>query len=119
MNAETQVAAAPDMIAATFTPAAKRIPIGSPLYNRILEAYYDEAAMLDELRFADWTEWLAEDLRYTAPQRLTRLWQRESVGGSLAERDRRGVRRTGRIGPRDAHPLAGLGVRERLLHRGG
>jgi 3-phenylpropionate/cinnamic acid dioxygenase small subunit len=73
MNAETQVAAAPDMIAATFTPAAKRVAIGSPLYNRILEAYYDEAAMLDELRFADWTEWLAKDLRYTAPQRLTRL----------------------------------------------
>ncbi|MFN3725940.1 MAG: aromatic-ring-hydroxylating dioxygenase subunit beta [Allosphingosinicella sp.] len=72
MNAQTQ-AAAPDMIAATFRPAARRVPIGSPLYNRILEAYYEEAAMLDELRFQDWTGWLAKDLRYTAPQRLTRL----------------------------------------------
>ena len=73
MNAETQVAAAPDMIAATFTPAAKRVAIGSPLYNRILEAYYDEAAMLDELRYNEWIGWLAKDLRYTVPQRLTRL----------------------------------------------
>lgn len=53
-------------------PARRRVPIGSELYNRILEAYYDEAAMLDELRFVDWTGWLAKDLRYTAPQRLTR-----------------------------------------------
>ncbi|MCU6453114.1 3-phenylpropionate/cinnamic acid dioxygenase subunit beta [Sphingomonas sp. A2-49] len=54
-------------------PAARRVPIGSPLYNRLLETYYHEAEMLDELRFADWTDWLATDLRYTAPQRLTRL----------------------------------------------
>lgn len=63
------------------TPASttQRVPIGSPLYNRILEAYYDEAATLDELRFVEWTEWLAKDLRYTAPQRLTR---------SLADHDK-------------------------------
>ncbi len=73
MTAQTQAAEVPDMIAATFTPSPGRVQIGSPLYNRILEAYYDEAAMLDELRFADWTAWLAKDLRYTAPQRLTRL----------------------------------------------
>lgn len=53
-------------------PGARRVPIGSPLYNRVLEAYYDEAEILDELRFVKWTEWLAKDLRYTAPQRLTR-----------------------------------------------
>jgi 3-phenylpropionate/cinnamic acid dioxygenase small subunit len=53
-------------------PASRRVPIGSDLYNRILETYYDEALMLDELRYADWTEWLAKDLRYTVPQRLTR-----------------------------------------------
>jgi 3-phenylpropionate/cinnamic acid dioxygenase small subunit len=55
---------------AAFTPT--RIAIGSELYDRVLEAYYDEAQMLDELRFVDWTGWLAKDLRYTAPQRLTR-----------------------------------------------
>lgn len=54
-------------------PATRREPIGSPLYNRILEAYYDEAAMLDELRYAEWTDWLAKDLRYTVPQRMTRI----------------------------------------------
>jgi 3-phenylpropionate/cinnamic acid dioxygenase small subunit len=51
----------------------RRVPIGSPLYNRILETYYDEAAMLDELRYNEWIGWLAKDLRYTVPQRLTRL----------------------------------------------
>ncbi|MCC4250821.1 3-phenylpropionate/cinnamic acid dioxygenase subunit beta [Sphingobium naphthae] len=56
--------------ATPFTPT--RVAIGSALYDRVLEAYYDEAQMLDELRFVDWTKWLAEDLRYTAPQRLTR-----------------------------------------------
>ncbi|MDB5671746.1 MAG: ditA2 [Alphaproteobacteria bacterium] len=55
-------------------PAApERVPIGSPVYNRILEAYYDEAEILDELRYNEWIEWLAKDLRYTVPQRLTRL----------------------------------------------
>ena len=53
--------------------APRRVPIGSPLYNRVLEAYYDEAAILDELRYNEWIEWLAKDLRYTVPQRMTRL----------------------------------------------
>lgn len=71
MTSNATVAEAPEVIEASFIPPKRRVPIGSPLYNRILEAYYDEAAMLDELRFADWTEWLAKDVRYTAPQRLT------------------------------------------------
>jgi 3-phenylpropionate/cinnamic acid dioxygenase small subunit len=53
--------------------APSRVPIGSPVYNRILEAYYDEAEILDELRYNEWTAWLAKDLRYSVPQRLTRL----------------------------------------------
>lgn len=71
MTSTITVDDAPEVIEASFTPPKQRVPIGSPLYNRILEAYYDEAAILDELRFADWTEWLAKDVRYTAPQRLT------------------------------------------------
>jgi 3-phenylpropionate/cinnamic acid dioxygenase small subunit len=51
---------------------ARRIAIGSPIYNRLLEAYYDEASALDELRYADWVDWLAKDVLYTVPQRLTR-----------------------------------------------
>jgi 3-phenylpropionate/cinnamic acid dioxygenase small subunit len=49
-----------------------RVPVGSEVYNRILETLYDEAAALDERRFDDWTPMLAEDLIYTAPLRLTR-----------------------------------------------
>lgn len=49
-----------------------RVPLGSEIYNRILETLYDEAAALDERRFDDWVAMLAEDLIYTAPVRLTR-----------------------------------------------
>lgn len=49
-----------------------RVPLGSEIYNRILETLYDEAAALDERRFDDWIAMLGEDLIYTAPVRLTR-----------------------------------------------
>ena len=50
----------------------KRVPLGSPVYNAILDTLFDEAAALDERRFDDWTAILATDLIYTAPIRLTR-----------------------------------------------
>ncbi len=50
----------------------KRVPLGSPVYNAILETLFNEAAALDERRFDDWTAMLATDLIYTAPIRLTR-----------------------------------------------
>ena len=56
---------------ATEAPA-QRVPIGSPVYNQILEFLYDEATMLDEIRLKDWVITLAEDLVYTAPLRQTR-----------------------------------------------
>jgi 3-phenylpropionate/cinnamic acid dioxygenase small subunit len=65
--------AANDATQTQSAPRPRRVPIGSPLYNRILETYYDEAEMLDELRYNEWIAWLAKDLRYTVPQRLTRL----------------------------------------------
>ena len=49
-----------------------RVPLGSPVYNRLLETLYDEAAALDERRFDDWVAMLAPDLVYQAPIRLTR-----------------------------------------------
>jgi 3-phenylpropionate/cinnamic acid dioxygenase small subunit len=49
-----------------------RVPLGSEIYNRLLETLYDEAAALDERRFDDWLAMLEEDLLYTAPLRLTR-----------------------------------------------
>lgn len=52
--------------------STNRVPLGSEVYNRILETLYDEAAALDERRFDDWIALLTEDLIYTAPIRLTR-----------------------------------------------
>ncbi|GGN52020.1 MAG: aromatic-ring-hydroxylating dioxygenase subunit beta [Novosphingobium sp.] len=52
--------------------STKRVPLGSEIYNRILETLYDEAAALDERRFDDWVAYLETDLVYTAPLRLTR-----------------------------------------------
>ena len=57
---------------ATAGPKAKRVPIGSPVYNQIVEYLYDEATMLDEIRLRDWGATLAEDLVYGAPLRQTR-----------------------------------------------
>ena len=51
---------------------ANRVPIGSPLYNEIVEFFYDEAEMLDQLRLHEWRETLAQDLEYGVPLRLTR-----------------------------------------------
>ena len=50
----------------------KRVPLGSDIYNRLLETLYDEAAALDERRFDDWIAMLAPDLVYQAPIRMTR-----------------------------------------------
>ncbi len=50
----------------------RRVPLGSEVYNRLLETLYDEAAALDERRFDDWVAMLGEELVYTAPIRLTR-----------------------------------------------
>jgi 3-phenylpropionate/cinnamic acid dioxygenase small subunit len=58
----------------TLPPPAtgKRVATGSQQYNQIVEFLYDEAAVLDQLRYHDWMALLAEDLSYTAPLRITR-----------------------------------------------
>jgi 3-phenylpropionate/cinnamic acid dioxygenase small subunit len=50
----------------------KRVPLGSEIYNRLLETLYDEAAALDERRFDDWVAMLSPQLIYQAPIRVTR-----------------------------------------------
>jgi 3-phenylpropionate/cinnamic acid dioxygenase small subunit len=51
---------------------SQRVPVGSPIYNQVLEFLYEEACMLDEIRLKDWSLTLAEDLVYGAPLRQTR-----------------------------------------------
>lgn len=48
------------------------VPIGSAVYNQILQFLYVEARLLDETRLKEWGATLAEDLLYTAPLRETR-----------------------------------------------
>ena len=69
----TKSTAAPDATTIVRGLVSKaRVPVGSPVYNALLETLYDEAAALDERRFDDCTAMLAEDLIYQAPIRLTR-----------------------------------------------
>lgn len=59
--------------------SSQRVPIGSPLYNQVVEFLYDEACMLDEIRLKDWGATLAEDLVYTAPLRQTRTMANQAA----------------------------------------
>ena len=69
----TKSTAAPDSTTILRGLASRRrVPLGSAIYNRLLETLYDEAAALDERRFDDWVAMLAQDLVYQAPIRLTR-----------------------------------------------
>lgn len=73
MTWKTQSTASPDSTTILRGLASRRrVPLGSPIYNALLETLYDEAAALDERRFDDWTSMLESDLVYTAPIRLTR-----------------------------------------------
>lgn len=50
----------------------KRILPHTEIYGRIANALYEESLLLDEARFAEWSEFLAEDLSYTIPMRSSR-----------------------------------------------
>jgi 3-phenylpropionate/cinnamic acid dioxygenase small subunit len=73
MTWKTQSTASPDSTTILRGLSSRtRVPVGSPVYNALLETLYDEAAALDERRFDDWTAMLDAELIYTAPIRLTR-----------------------------------------------
>ena len=73
MTWETKSTASPDSTTILRgLVSRKRVPLGSEVYNRLLETLYDEAAALDERRFDDWVAMIAEDIVYQAPIRLTR-----------------------------------------------
>lgn len=73
MTWKTKSTAAPDSTTILRgLVSKKRVPLGSEVYNRILETLYDEAAVLDERRIDDWIAMIAPDIIYQAPIRLTR-----------------------------------------------
>ncbi|GAA7766869.1 aromatic-ring-hydroxylating dioxygenase [Cupriavidus sp. SHE] len=56
-----------------------RVPVGSAVYNSVVEFLYEEACMLDEIRLKDWAATLAEDLIYAAPVRQTRPFAQQAA----------------------------------------
>src|SRR5690606_38643025 len=59
--------------------ASERVPVGSAVYNRVLEYLYEEASLLDQLRLKEWAVRLAQDLVYVAPLRHTRNIEQQSA----------------------------------------
>src|SRR5205823_7149645 len=53
------------------TPAGE--PAGAELHHEIEQFLYYEARLLDDRRFEDWYELLADDLQYVMPTRYNRL----------------------------------------------
>lgn len=56
-----------------------RVPIGSPVYNDMLEFLYDEAEMFDTLQLRDWLATVAKDIIYTVPLRHTRATRDQAL----------------------------------------
>lgn len=76
------------------------IPVGSPVYNELLQFLYREAALLDNMRIHEWSTLLAEDLSYTAPIRLNRNLAdiKETVSPTMRHFDDDYVSMMGRVG---------------------
>jgi 3-phenylpropionate/cinnamic acid dioxygenase small subunit len=60
-------------------------PADRDTHFEVEQFYYTEADLLDEGRYADWLELLAEDLDYWMPTRTNRLRRQQSL--SIAQRD--------------------------------
>jgi 3-phenylpropionate/cinnamic acid dioxygenase small subunit len=71
-NIMSSSAAAVSAINIAAPSIGNRVATGSTRYNQIVEFVYDEAALLDQWRFTEWSDLLATDLSYTAPIRMTR-----------------------------------------------
>jgi 3-phenylpropionate/cinnamic acid dioxygenase small subunit len=65
------------MDAADFPSSARR---ASPdVHYEISQFLFDEAALLDERRFDEWLELIADDIRYWMPTRVNRLYRQREL----------------------------------------
>jgi 3-phenylpropionate/cinnamic acid dioxygenase small subunit len=64
-----------------------RVGFGQDVYNRVMDFLIEEARVLDENELEDWTEMLADDLRYTMPVRRTVLRGDETVDPQMLHFD--------------------------------
>ncbi|MFX8891419.1 aromatic-ring-hydroxylating dioxygenase subunit beta, partial [Acinetobacter baumannii] len=60
---------------ATTSTTLTEVPYGSEVYNQIMGWMIREARLLDHRLLAEWQTYLAEDLIYKVPVRLTRRVQ--------------------------------------------
>lgn len=69
-------------------PASSAEPVSAELHHEIEQFLYYEARLLDERRFEEWYELLADDLQYVMPTRYNRLRreaQHEFAGADEAQ----------------------------------
>jgi biphenyl 2,3-dioxygenase subunit beta len=69
-------------------PASSAEPVSAQLHHEIEQFLYYEARLLDERRFEEWYELLADDLQYVMPTRYNRLRreaQHEFAGADEAQ----------------------------------
>lgn len=59
--------------------SAQPVPVGSAEYNRALEWFYREAALLDHGDFMAWLALIAPDIRYEMPTRQS-VYQKDGEG---------------------------------------
>lgn len=55
------------------THVGRRIRVGEPVHNAVIDFLYEEAYLLEQGRFEDWLLLLDEEIHYLAPVRRTRL----------------------------------------------
>ena len=70
------------MRTATFPPITGPLPgdqAGRDVHFAVEQFYYQEAELLDDGRFTDWLDLLAEDLRYWMPIRTNRLRRQQAL----------------------------------------
>jgi len=65
-------------MATDTTAAAQRQAADADTHFRVQQFYFHEAELLDDGRFTDWLDLLAEDLHYWAPTRSNRLRRQQS-----------------------------------------
>ena len=56
---------------AAIEVAYRRVPVGSAVYNEIVEFLYEEAWLLDQISLIEWGKLLTPDLIYIVPLRQT------------------------------------------------
>ena len=76
------------------------------MHFEVEQFYFHEAELLDDGRYADWLDLLADDLDYWMPTRTNRLRRQQAL--SIAARGRGRVLRRDQGEPGVAHPAVRL-----------